>query len=495
MRYLWILLLAVRLLPAAVPLEERIEALIAASPAARHAFWGIQIVNLATGATLYQKGQDRFFVPASNTKLFTTALALMRLGPDHRFRTVVMAEEEPDSSGRLKGDLRLIGGGDPTLSAREIPYKKGPISGNPLKAIEELADQIIARGVRRVEGNVVGDDTAYIWEPYPEGWAQDDAVWEYGAPVSALTINDNSLTLSVIPGGRAGEPAQLLLSPPLEYYVIDNRVLITAGKEGKIRIDRMPGSEQIRVWGAIPQSSPARTYLLAIDDPALYGAAALRDALTRRGVVVSGEPVARHRLENDVLDLKEAASPPAPAGGVELARRISPPVVESLRIINKVSQNLQAELMLREVGRVRRNLGSRQAGLEELKAFLAEVGLAEDEYNLEDGSGLSRLNLIAPAAVVKLLLYMYRSRHRDAWFGLLPVGGTDGTLSYRFENQPAEQRIRGKTGTLSHVSALSGYLETGRGEPMAFSILVNNYNAPASEIRGVIDRIVRLMLR
>src|SRR5437868_4074563 len=177
----------------AASLAENIRQLIDASPSARTAFWGIQVVDLATGKTLFDLNPNHNFVPASNAKLFSTALALTRLGPDHAFATRVLADVLPDDAGRIAGSLRLLGGGDPNLSARAVPYRTGPITGNPLAAIEELADQIAARGVKRVDGDIVGDDTWYLWQPYAVGWAIDDPQSDDGAPVSALTINDNTL--------------------------------------------------------------------------------------------------------------------------------------------------------------------------------------------------------------------------------------------------------------------------------------------------------------
>lgn len=494
MRCVAVLLLAQALLAPAT-LEEKIDAVLESSPAgARRAFWGIQIADAASGEVLYQKDADRFFVPASNTKLFSTALALVRLGPDHRFETTVNARQAPDASGRLRGDLLLIGGGDPTLSAREVPYKKGPIKGDPLQAIKELADQLVADGLLRIDGDVVGDDTAYVWEPYPEGWSQDDALWEYGAPVSALTVNDNSLSVTVRPATRAGDPARLFFSPSLNYLLVENRIITTAGGERKIHVRRNPGSRRLYLWGAIPSKDRGITQLVAVDDPALFAASALLDALTRRGVSISGQAVARHRFPNEAPDLKSGGDRAASRPPVELARRTSPPLVETLRILNKVSQNLHAEIVLREVGRVKRNIGSREAGLEELQTFLAEAGIEKGECKLRDASGLSRLNLITPAAVTKLLIFMYRSEHREAWLSLLPVGGEDGTLSERFAGKPDGRRILAKTGTVSHVSALSGYARREKGDLLAFSILVNNYNAQASEVRRVIDKICIVMI-
>ncbi len=476
-----ILLLAAALSCLGQSLAERIQAMLAGSPA-RRAFWGLQVCDAEGGEVLAEINAEKLFVPASNTKLFTTALALVRLGPDYRFQTRVIAERPPDASGILRGDLRLVGGGDPTLSNRAYPYSKAPAGGDPLQGIEELAGQIAAAGLRRLEGDVVGDDRAYVWEPYPEGWAVDDALWEYGAPVSALTVNDNTVRLS-LKARAEGAPVAVTLVPSLDYYLIDNRLRVERAAQG-VRIERLPGSEQLRLWGSLGPNQ-AREFSVAVADPALYAARALAEALRRRGVAIAGRAVAWHRFANEPAG-REAAE------GVELARRSSPPLLEVLRVIDKVSQNLHAELVLREVGRVCRREGSREAGLRELEAFLDEIGVPRGEYRFLDGSGLSRRNLVTPAAVVRLLRHMYRTPHREAWLALLPLGGEDGTLEGRFAGAPAARRVHAKTGTLSHVSALAGYVQSGRGA-LVFSVLANNYLAPAAEIRGVIDRIVLLL--
>jgi D-alanyl-D-alanine carboxypeptidase/D-alanyl-D-alanine-endopeptidase (penicillin-binding protein 4) len=487
MRWISALLLA-HALWAAPPLRQRIDRILDASPAARRAHWGIHVVDLATGRTLYARNENRFFVPASNAKLFSTALALLRLGADYRFRTSVIAQRAPDAAGRLAGDLILYGGGDPTLSGRPLPYQHKAAPGDPLAPIDELAAQLVARGLRRVDGDLVGDDSAYLWDPYPDGWAQNDTIWEYGAPASALAVNDNAISLAIRPGARTGDPARISPSPPLEYYQIENRLRTVEKGERRIRLDRPAGSRELRIWGTIPHGGEASTLLVAIDDPALYAALALGDALERRGVVIAGRTLARHRPLDEVDDPARGAPHPPPAG-VELARRDSPPLVETLRVVNKISQNLQAELVLREVGRARRGVGSRQAGLEELKSLLAEAGAAAGDFHFEDGSGLSRLTLITPALTTRLLRFIHATPHGREWLDLLPVGGEDGTLASRFDGQPAGRLIRAKTGSLSHVSALAGYAGRGGRPALAFSLLVNNYNAPASEIRRVIDKI------
>jgi len=471
----------------AASLEQEIARLIEASPA-RSAFWGIEIVDPGTGKTLYARNANRFFVPASNTKLFTAALALDRLGADFRFQTRVLADTPADAEGHIHGSVRLVGGGDPNLSARAVPYRVGPVTGNPLAPIEELADQVAARGVKRIDGDIIGDDTWYVWEPYPEGWAIDDTRYEYGAPVSALTVNDNTIAVTVRPGGRVGELADLSLAPDLEYYTLDDRIrTVAAGGARKIQLDRQPGSRQVRLWGTIPVRSSGEVLVLAIDDPAEFAARALRRALEDRGVSVGGGVDVRHLYPN------EEDARPEPEG-IELARHESAPLIEDLAITAKVSQNLHAELALRAVARARRNIGSRQAGLDEMKAFLGEMGIGPEAYSFSDGSGLDRADLVTPGAIVTLLGHMYASRQREQWIALLPVGGLDGTLSTRFPESVKARRIHAKTGTLTHVSALSGYAQRRNGTWVIFSILVNNHNGPAAEVRSVIDRICTLIV-
>jgi D-alanyl-D-alanine carboxypeptidase/D-alanyl-D-alanine-endopeptidase (penicillin-binding protein 4) len=471
----------------AASIEQEVTRLLDASSSARNAFWGIDIVELGTGKTLYSRNAERLFIPASNAKLFTAALALRRLGADYRFQTRILAESPPDANGLIAGSVRLVGGGDPNLSARAVPYRMGPATGNPLAAIEELADQMLAHGVKRIAGSIIGDDTWYTWEPYAQGWAVDDLQYDYGAPVSALTINDNSIALTIGPAPRLGDLAEVSLNPSLEYYAIDNRLrTVAASGERKVEIERLPGSRQVRLWGTIPLRGAPESLLVAIDDPAEYAARALYRALEDRGVTVDQGTTVRHRFRNE-----EPVTEPA---GYELGHRDSAPLINDLAITAKVSQNLHAELAQRAVALARRSSSTRQAANEEIKSFLSEIGIAPELVALNDGSGLDRTDLLAPAAILKLLQSMYASPERESWISLLPVGGQDGTLSARFGDGPAAGRIHAKTGTLSHVTALSGYAERRDGVWIAFSILVNNHNGQASEIRGVLDRICTLIV-
>jgi D-alanyl-D-alanine carboxypeptidase/D-alanyl-D-alanine-endopeptidase (penicillin-binding protein 4) len=456
------------------------------SPAAERASWGIEVFDPAANEILFALSGNRLFLPASNVKLFTTALALTRLGPDYRFATLVRASAAPDASGRIAGDLILIGGGDPLLSARQTPYKKGPVTGNPLQAIEELADQVAARGVRRIDGDILGDDTRYAWEPHPEGWTSDDAAWDFAAPVSALVVNDGAIALT-LRAKQPGQPPEIALAPPLEWFSIDSRVRTGAGLETKVLLERLAGSRQVRLWGTLASGSETKLSL-AVDDPAAYAAQALQDALERRGIAIRGRALARHCYANQ-QDCQALPADP----GIKLARRESPPLLEALRIIDKASLNVHAEAVLREVGRLNSATGTSEAGLREMGTFLTGIGIEPGAYNLADASGLSRYNLVTPDALVKLLAYMYRSPYREQWISLLPLGGEDGTLENRFSGSPAAHRIHAKTGSIEHAMALSGYANSRTRGTLVFSILVNDFVAPAADKRALIDKIALIV--
>jgi D-alanyl-D-alanine carboxypeptidase/D-alanyl-D-alanine-endopeptidase (penicillin-binding protein 4) len=442
--------------------------------------WGVKAVRLDTGATVYQRDPEGLFVPASAAKLFSTALALARLGPDHAFHTLVVADAKPDSQGRLRGDLTLLGGGDPSLSGRVFPYTKDAEPGDPMGVIEPLAAQVIAAGVRIIDGDVVGDETAWPWDPYPVGWSLEDAIWSYGAPVSALSFNENSQRLRFQAGKNAEDLVQIIVEPRIEHFVIHNQARTSAARlPSRIEIERIPGTRELHVRGMIPAGASA-AQVVAVEDPALFAAQALYKALTSRGVSIRGRPASRRRYDGSV----------PPPSGVELARRTSPPLLEILRVINKVSNNLYAEMVLREVSRVTRQDARRKEAIEELKAFLTELGIRERDLSFEDGSGLSRLTLVTPTSVVRLLEAMWRSSHRGAWISTLPIGGEDGTLGRRLTGAAERGRVAAKTGSLSHASALAGYVKRKDGVMVAFAILANNHSSRSADIRRAIDRTV-----
>lgn len=472
-------------------LAEKVDALVAASPVASRGHWGAQFIDLDSGEILYARNENSFFVPASNTKLFSTAAALIRLGPNYQQTTRLVASQPLESGGILRGDLRLVGAGDTTISGRILPYDPKAKTGDPLAGLDELAEQAWQAGLRRVEGDLVGDDSAYLWEPYPEGWAQDDTRFGYGAPVSAIILHDNTFSVRVEAGEEAGQPVRVTVNPSPGYWTLESRVRTGVPATG-VKLEREPGSRQVELWGTI---APRRavTLSLAVDDPARYAAFAMKEALERRGIVVAGNPAAWHRHPVMGLQAEPDSGDASPDPDVEFARRASPPLIETLKVINKVSQNLQAEAVLLELARTRGRVPGRAGAVEELKDFLEAAGIPADDYHFEDGSGLSRLTLITPATTVRLLRYMHGSPMAAHYRSLMPRGGFDGTLEKRFKRFKGAS-ILAKTGSLSHTAALGGYVERPGKPLVAFSVMVNNANARGAAMQDFIDKLVASVL-
>ncbi len=308
-----------------------------------------------------------------------------------------------------------------------------------------------------------------------------DVAWEYGAAVSALTYNDNATALSIRPGREAGEPAKVTLKPPIPWLTIHNTLRTEIGAKREIRVDRLPGSTILTIGGQTPPGGGASGQLIAVDDPARFAVEAFREALNEQGIAVAGAVRSRHRA---------AGEPFCPPEGRVVARRLSPPLEEIVAVVNKVSQNLHAELLLREIGRARTGRGSRSAGGDEVRSWLDSLGVSKDELALADGSGLSRPALITPHALTTVLRDMAASPEGEVFWRSLPVAGADGTLSTRFRAAGVNAAaIRAKTGSIRHVSALSGYAGAQANGGVAFSIIVNHATAPSLEIRSAIDKI------
>ena len=470
-----------------VTLAQRIEAILRRTEA-RRGLWGIEVVRLSDGKVLFSRNADRLFLPASNMKLFTTAAAMEKLGVDFVFRTTVEAEAAPDSSGRV-ADLFLVGRGDANLGNRVLPGQFPSAPQEPADAVlQRLADQAVAHGLHEVTGNLVADDSYFLFEPYSHGWDAEDLQWGYGAPVTALAFNDNALLLRVRPGAAAGATAEVRLEPFPDYYQLNNRVETSAaGTRKRIFVERAPGSRQLDVWGEIPVDAGEAQDSVSIDNPPQLMGELLRHALEARGVRVRGRVEVRH-----VTRIEAATTPdsfPKPSPRVVLAEHVSGPLAQEIKTINKFSQNLHVEMLLRTLGREVKNYGSLSAGLDVLREFAAQVGIDPAEANFADGSGLSRHTLVAPRAVIKLLKYMAASPRFGAYLDSLPVAGGDGTLAERFRGSPGRGRIRAKTGTMEHVNALAGYLELPSGERLAFSIMGNGYLLEPAEGAAVVDRI------
>jgi len=488
------------------PLAERISTILS-QPDLTHGFWGIEVVSVSTGKVLYADNSDKLFTPASNTKLFTTAAALALIGPDYSFRTTVETSGMLDKHGRLTGDLVLVGRGDPNLSGRALPYAlRTERSDHPIQVLEQLADTLVQKGVKYIDGDIVADDSYFAFERYGEGWSQDDLVWADGAPVSALTINDNVVFVSILPADRAGERAFVSLSPFADYFRIDNRIITTpTGTPRKIFINREPGSTVLTLWGNMPLDDAGANEALAIEDPAEFAASLFRGLLEARGVAVYGKERTRHTELASLSTFSVTAVAPAHGGDdpgrnlqsqpLVLASYQSKPLIEDVRVINKVSQNLHAEILLRLLGREKGTAGTVEGGLEVLKGFLNTAGVPAEQYSFYDGSGLSRQNLVTPHAVVQLLQYAATQPWGTEFRSTLPVAGVDGSLSDRFKNLIAQGRVFGKTGSLGGVKTLSGYASTDRGDQVAFSILSNNFNVPTKRVTDTIDSLVEAILQ
>jgi serine-type D-Ala-D-Ala carboxypeptidase/endopeptidase (penicillin-binding protein 4) len=488
------------------PLATRIGDILADPDLAR-GFWGIEIVSLSGGRVLYSQNSDKLFTPASNTKLFTTAAALALIGPDYKFRTSIESSGFLDKHGRLNGDLVLVGRGDPNLSGRELPYDlRTQRNDHPIKVLEDLADSLVQKGVKYVDGDLVADDSFFAFERYGEGWSQDDLVWGDGAPVSALTVNDNVVFVNILPADRAGERAFVSIVPFADYYHVDNRIITTpAGTTRRIFFNREPGSTALTLWGEMPMDDAGANQALAIEDPAAFASELFRSLLERRGIIIYGSDRTHHtelaRLSTfSVTATAEArgggSDPSRPSPGAQnlvLASYESQPLIEDIRVINKVSQNLHAEILLRLLGREQGNAATVESGLEVVRGFLTKAGVSGDEYLFYDGSGLSRQNLVTPRAVVSLLEYASRQPWGKAFRSTLPVAGIDGSLADRLKGTVAQGRVSGKTGSLGGVKALSGYATSNRGDEIAFSILSNNLDVPAKKVTDAIDAIVEAL--
>jgi len=467
--------------------RQRAEAALSAAGPDKGA-WGVLVTDAATGEVLYARNPDAYFMPASNAKLFTTALALATLGPDYRVRTTVASGGTLDANGVLIGDLVLIGRGDANLSNRKFPFaKKEEREGEPEKVLGEFADAVAARGVREITGDVVADDSMFQHEKFPSGWLVDDILWSYGAPVSAIAVNDNTFTLQLRPGASEGEPARYEIGMAADFYTVENLIRTAPrGSEEKLAVARDPGSRLLHLSGTLPLDAQTRRLTIAIEDPAEFGAFLLAHVLSVRGVKIDGQPRARH-----AGDPAPTLEPPPQ---LVLAERTSVPLSDEVRLTNKNSENLHAELLLLLSAHEKAGAKNYEDALKFAADFFRTAGIADGDVALSDGSGLSRKDLITPRAAVQLLRYAATQPWGELYRSTLPVAGEDGTLSDRMKNTPAAGRIFAKTGTIGHGNTLSGYATTVHGERLLFSILGNNNNLHAQDANKVIDAICVAMV-
>src|SRR5215217_994994 len=481
-------------------LQARIREMLA-KPELSSAMVGIKVVSLDNGRVLFEENATKLLRPASNMKLYTVAAALDRLSPDYRFSTSVYANSRPDTAGVVHGNLTIYGRGDPSIAARFN-------NGDYLKGIDDLATRIVAAGVKRVEGDIVGDESYFVGPKYGSGWNWEDLTWYYGAEVTPLTANDNALDLFIKPGAAIGQPALITTGPPDPLLTIVNEVTTSAkGSKRELSIHRGLGENTITITGSIPFEDRGYTGGIGISHPAMLFVYLLRTSLAQKGVVITGKSRTTSEISQPSMITGVSISGTSIAGTSapfqnEIASLQSPPFSVIAAQTLKPSQNLYTELILRTLGKVTpppatstSNLPqtSDELGLEAVKSFLKTVGIRPEALVLDDGSGLSRNDMITAEASVQLLTFMSKHRYATVFRDALPIGGVDGTLRNRFKGTPAENNVRAKTGSLSSAASLGGYMTTAGGEKLAFSIMVNNYPRDLDPRSSCIDPIAVLL--
>jgi serine-type D-Ala-D-Ala carboxypeptidase/endopeptidase (penicillin-binding protein 4) len=485
-------------------LQSRIEEIVK-QPALEPGFFAVKIVSLDSGQVVFEQSANKFVRPASNMKLYTVATAFDRLTPDYHFITSVYAKEKVDD-GKIKGDLVVYGRGDPSIAARFN-------NGDYFKGINDLADRIFAAGVKRIKGDLVGDESYFNGAPLGSGWEWDDLTWSYGAPVSALSINDNAIDLNVRPGDRVGTSVTYTTGPPsVSFLTIMNRATTSEkGSRSALRIYRGLGANTLELSGTLPLGDAGFVGGVAIPDPALAFVSMLRDALAKRGVKIDGRlrtvssqtgannmPGSFAASVQSTADAGNRSTLPAP---IEIASLQSPPFAEIAAHTLKPSQNQYTELILRTLGRTQppnaadagAGRDDEELGLKVVGNFLRQAGVAENDVALSDGSGLSRNDLISANTTVQLLTFMSKHKYFAQFRDALPIAGVDGTLRTRMRGTPAEGNVRAKTGSLSSVASLSGYVTTAGGEHLVFSMMLNNYPDAAAVRHDSIDAIAVLL--
>ncbi len=435
-----------------------------------HAQWSVQVSSLKAGDALYSLNAMRLQVPASNQKLVTAAVAAEKLGWGFTYTNKVYATGPIDDDGILQGDLVVTSDGDPTINPRH-PARWA--------VLDEWARQLAARKIHIIAGELVGDDNAFAEPGWGLGWSWDDIALGYGAPVGGLQYNENQVELMILPGSAAGARAVISMSPPANGLTIDHGLTTgPAGSETKIAIERIPGSNLLSVRGQIAADSAAVNETAGVPNPTLMYVNAFREALARHGIFVGGGTI-------DIDDLRLA---PDYSKATLLIEDRSPPLSEIIDVTLKWSRNEYAETLLRTLARPEPQ-ATAEAGLKVVKDTLAGWGISPESYIARDGSGLSRYDYISTETLSALLVHLWKDpRHAEIFRSTLPVAGVSGSLESRMKNTPANDHVWAKTGSMSQVRSLSGYIMTLDKEPLAFSIIVNGFRIPSREVDAVVDK-------
>ncbi|MBD2137212.1 D-alanyl-D-alanine carboxypeptidase/D-alanyl-D-alanine-endopeptidase [Anabaena sp. FACHB-1237] len=426
----------------------------------KRSHWGILIKNLSSGETIYSQNAEKYFTPASNIKLFTTAVALTKLGSDFRFRTAIYDDGN--------GVLRVVGSGDPSLK-------------NP--QLQLLSQQLFQSGIKEIN-KLIADDSSFQGDLINSSWEWEDIQSYYGTQVNSLILNENAISLTLLPQ-KVGDKLQLRWdnSPERYHWKIENNTITTAsGTPGFINIERDLKGQILRINGKLPIDAPPEVNTIAVFDPATNFLREFRQVLANQGISVKETLINNDQKNNN--------------NSKEIAVVASPPLSELLLETNINSNNLYAEVLLRTLAS-KQPLGTNETtanlGLKVIKETLTDLGIEPQGYMIVDGSGLSRKNLVTPTAIVQLLQAMEKSPQKEIFRASLPISGVSGTLKNRFLNTNAVGIIQAKTGTMTGISNLSGYINTPNYQPLVFSIMVNQYQQPNQAIRTAIDQILVLL--
>lgn len=444
-------------------------------PNFNNAFWGVFIKSLKTGDVIYKKNQDKLFIPASLMKLFTSSSALLLLGSDFQFSTDIYIDGVIDR-GVLKGDLIIRGSGDPTLSGRFTEQECTQI-------FVAWADSLLARGIKKIDGNIIGDDNIFDDVGLGNGWSWDLRNKWFAAPSGALSFNENLIEIEVTPT-LPNFPALLSFSPETKLYTFANKVItVEDGYSEDIEVYKKNDSEIFTVMGTLKEKSQRVKVFAPVDNPTQYAVTVFQEVLETKGITLVGYAFDNDEINRD-LDYTEYEL---------LFSNTSPNLKDIIYVLNKKSNNFFAEQLLKTLGHEIYNYGTTENGVKACKELFKVMGINPENLIYADASGLSRLNLVTPKQIVNLLEYMYKSNEFNSFYESLPVAGMDGTMIDRMKKTKAEGNVRAKPGLLNGVRALSGYLKTADNEPLAFSMIVNNYLVP-SNLANYIQDLVCLKL-
>jgi D-alanyl-D-alanine carboxypeptidase/D-alanyl-D-alanine-endopeptidase (penicillin-binding protein 4) len=435
-----------------------------------NAFWGVVIQSLETGEYFYKRNEDRLFMPASNLKLFTSAAGLLLLGSDYKFSTDIYRNGEIDGS-ILIGDLIIQGRGDPTFSGRFY-------NNNMLKVFEMWADSLLAAGIDEIRGNIIGDDNEFDDLGLGNGWSWDYESYWFAAQTSAVSFNDNCVDVVITMKENEYLP-EIKIYPDTKYIVTINKVMpVSKDSITSIDIYRERGTNVVTIFGTIKQGDSVKTYV-TVNNPTQYAMVVFKEVLESKGIEVKGYPM-------DIDDMPLAVNY---SSFNKIFTFYSPELNEIIKVINKNSQNFFAEQLLKTIGLEIIGYGTTENGIEAINEILPDLGIYPENIVIVDGSGLSRLNLVTPRQVVQLLTHMYKSNLFIPFYNSLPIAGVDGTIGSRMKNGKAENNVRAKTGFLGAVRSLSGYVYTSDGEPVAFSMITNNFKVPTKLADNIQDLI------